>query len=142
MWTFQMLYEALLEMTMETEVSWGGSFAYRDAPPFADEPPAESTADPEPDPEPDPDAEPADADADVPEACARELADGESCAAEDVLPGKSKLIEENVGADRRRRSSAPRSDDVPPAAGGSRWKDRLAARGEHSSPEAQLTKGL
>ena len=32
MWTFQMLYEALLEMTMETEVSWGGSFAYRDAP--------------------------------------------------------------------------------------------------------------
>ena len=103
------------------------------APPFADEPPAESTADPEPDPEPDPDAEPADADADVPEACARELADGESCAAEDVLPGKSKLIEEKHGR---------RSDDVPPAAGGSRWKDRLAARGEHSSPEAQLTKGL
>ena len=133
MWTFQMLYEAMLEMTMETEVSWGGSFAYRDAPPFADEPPAESTADPEPDPEPDPDAEPADADADVPDACARELADGESCAAEDVLPGKSKLIEEKHGR---------RSDDVPPASGGSRWKDRLAARGEHSSAEAQLTKGL
>ena len=48
MWTFQMLYEALLEMTMETEVSWGGSFAYRDAPPFADEPPASRPPTPSP----------------------------------------------------------------------------------------------